>query len=186
MPSVVIYDACVLFPAPMRDLLIRIAAAGIVRARWTEKILDECFHAIRQQRPNLDADALARTRTLLVQAVPDCIVTEYERGIPSLHLPDANDRHVLAAAIACGASMIVTINLRDFPAETLSNYLITALHPDEFVNGLIEMHPERIASIICEQASALRRPSVTTEQLLNTLAHCGLKLSAARLRSLVL
>ena len=120
MRSVAIYDACVLFPAPLRDLLIRIASAGIVRAHWTEQILDECFRAILQQRTDLDANALARTRSLLTQALPDCIVTGYQHHISSLNLPDENDRNVLVAAIVSKASIIVTTNLRDFPAAILN------------------------------------------------------------------
>jgi predicted nucleic acid-binding protein len=182
--SVAIYDACVLFPAPLRDLLIRIASAGIVRAHWTEQILDECFRAILQQRTDLDANALARTRSLLTQALPDCIVTGYQHHISSLNLPDENDRHALAAAIESKASIIVTTNLRDFPAAILNKYSITALHPDGFVSRLIEEHPEVISTIVVEQASALRKPSITTEQLLNNLTQCGLFQAVTRLKGL--
>jgi len=59
---VVIYDACVLYPAPLRDLLVRIANTGIVRARWSERILDECFRSIKENRADLSDAALARTR----------------------------------------------------------------------------------------------------------------------------
>lgn len=179
-----IYDACVLFPAPLRDLLNRMAAAEIVRARWTEEILDECFRAILRSRKDLHSNALSRTRSLLIQAVPDCIVTGYEHHIASLNLPDENDRHVLAAAIECKASIIVTANLGDFPDETLSRYSIRAQHPDQFVRGLIDEHPFTIAAIVTRQASLLQRPSVTTDQLLSTFAQCGLNQSAAALRDL--
>ena len=49
--------------------------------------------------------------------VPDCLVTGYEPLISGLSLPDADDRHVLAAAIHVGASLIITYNLSDFPAS---------------------------------------------------------------------
>ena len=70
MAFTVIYDACVLHPASLRDLLIRIAASGIVRARWTDRILDECFKSILRERPDLKPRALARTRQLMNEAVP--------------------------------------------------------------------------------------------------------------------
>jgi hypothetical protein len=70
MAFIVLYDACVLYPAPLRDLLVRIAKTGIVRARWTDAILDECFRSILEQRPDLKP-ALERTRELMKQAVPD-------------------------------------------------------------------------------------------------------------------
>ena len=69
MAFVVIYDACVLYPAPIRDLFIRLGMTGIVRARWTESILDECFRSILQQRPDLKPGALARTRALMQHAI---------------------------------------------------------------------------------------------------------------------
>jgi hypothetical protein len=69
MPAVVIYDACVLHPAPLRDLLVRLARAGLVRARWTDTILDECFRSILRRRPGLE-EPLRRTRELLVAPYP--------------------------------------------------------------------------------------------------------------------
>ena len=100
MAFVVVYDACVLYPARLRDLLIRIARIGIARARWTDEILDECFRSILENRPDLDESALRRTRELMIKAVPDCMVTGYEDLIEGLTLPDQDDRHVLAAPSA--------------------------------------------------------------------------------------
>jgi len=94
---VVIYDACVLHPAPLRDFLLRIALTRVVRARWTEEILDECFESVLRQRPDLNAKSLRRTRDLMTAAVPDCMVTGYEGLTAGLRLPDPDDRHVLAA-----------------------------------------------------------------------------------------
>ena len=67
MAFVVIYDACVLYPAALRDFLLRVARTGIVRARWSEKILDECFEAIVRERPDLKPEALERTRQIVDQ-----------------------------------------------------------------------------------------------------------------------
>ena len=58
----------------LRDLLLRIAVEGIVRARWSDEILDECFKAVARERPDLDLAALARTRRLMNEAIPDCLV----------------------------------------------------------------------------------------------------------------
>jgi hypothetical protein len=141
MAFVVVYDACVLYPAPLRDLLMRVAHAGLVRARWTDKILDECFRNIAENRPELRPEALARTRQLMIAAVADCMVTDYEPLIAGLRLPDPDDRHVLAAAIRCAAQVIVTTNLSDFPFESLRPYHIEAQHPDDFVLGLVDLAP---------------------------------------------
>lgn len=127
MAFVVLYDAAVLYPAPLRDLLLRVARTGLVRAHWTEQILDECFRNILANRPDLAPAALERTRRLMNQAVPDVIVTGYESLVSGLSLPDADDRHVLAAAIKTGAQVIVTWNLADFPPASLAPYGIEAI-----------------------------------------------------------
>ena len=113
-------DACVLYPAPLRDLLIETALTGVYRARWSNAIHEEWIGSLLRQRPDLDPEILARTRALMDSAIPDCLVNGYEPLIPSLHLPDSNDRHVLAAAVSGRADVIVTFNLKDFPDETLS------------------------------------------------------------------
>ncbi|MCB9690142.1 MAG: hypothetical protein H6735_34185 [Alphaproteobacteria bacterium] len=81
---VVIYDACVLYPAQLRDLLLRVAHTGVVRARWTDDILDECFRALKRNRPDLDDSKLARTRSLICGAVDDSMVTGHRRLIDSV------------------------------------------------------------------------------------------------------
>ncbi|TQM09956.1 hypothetical protein [Pseudonocardia kunmingensis] len=78
MAFVVVYDANVLYPNTLRDLLIRISQAGLVQAKWTNQILDEVFTDIYQNRPDLDPAALARTRQLMLRAVRDCLVLGYE------------------------------------------------------------------------------------------------------------
>jgi predicted nucleic acid-binding protein len=184
MAFVVLYDACVLYPAPLRDLLVRLAHTGIVRARWSETILDECFRNILENRPDLKPDALQRTRALMTQAVADCIVTGFEALVEGLVLPDPNDRHVLAAAIAAGAQAIVTFNLDDFPANMLARYNVEAQHPDEFVLNAIDFAPGIVTTVVSEQAAALKSPPRTVGELLDTLRDQGLVRSVAKLREL--
>ncbi|MCA9226944.1 MAG: PIN domain-containing protein, partial [Planctomycetales bacterium] len=128
-PAIAIYDANVLYPAPLRDLLIRVAQAGLVRARWTEAIHDEWFRNVLRDNPRLSPDRLTRTRILMNEALRDCLVTEYEHLVESLSLPDPDDRHVLAAAIHANAEVIVTFNLKDFPLEKLDPLGLEAMHP---------------------------------------------------------
>lgn len=184
MAFTVVYDACVLFPAPLRDLLIRVGQAGLVRARWTEQILDECFRNVQARRPELKADSLQRTRDLMNRAVRDCLVTGYEFLIDGLALPDKDDRHVLAAAVRAGAQVIVTSNLRDFPSAILSPLGIEAQAPDEFVLNLLDLAPAAVAAIIGQQAADLKNPQHTMEELLETLMANGLVRSVAKLREL--
>jgi len=116
--------------------------------------------------------------------MPEANVRGYEAIERSLHLPDANDRHVLAAAIRSGAQTIVTLNLRDFPKEALEPYDIDARHPDDFVMGLLDLAPESVIRAVEAQRAALKSPRQSRSQLLDTLRDLGLVHSAARLREI--
>src|SRR5574342_716599 len=126
MSITAIYDTNVLYPSTLRDLLIRLARAGLVQARWTEQILDEMTAALRRNRPDIDEARTDRLRQLMNAAVRDCLVTEYEILIDTIDLPDKDDRHVVAAAISAGAQLIITWNLRDFPSDRLAAYGLQA------------------------------------------------------------
>lgn len=184
MSFVVIYDACVLYPAPLRDLLVRLANTGVVRARWSETILDECFRSILENRPDLSAESLARTRELMNRAVPDCIVRGFDGLVEGLVLPDLDDRHVLAAAICGGAQAIVTFNLGDFPQDKLAPYNIEAKHPDDFVLDAIDLAAGAVTKVVGEQAASLKNPPRSVGDLLDTLREQGLVRSVAKLREL--
>ena len=164
---VVVYDANLLYPAPLRDLLIRIAQAGLVRARWTETIHDEWTRNVLANNRHVTPEQFARTRSLMNDAVRDCLVTGYEDLIDTLTLPDADDRHVLAAAIR-GGEVIVTFNLADFPADTLARFGIEAQHPDDFMVCLLD---EASGGLCGSQGSreSLRIPPKTADELLATL-----------------
>ena len=118
-------------------------------------------------------------------AVSDCLVEGYESRIGDLTLPDAEDRHVLAAAIHAGASMIITFNLADFPAAMLSGDGVRAEHPDEFINLMIELDGVSVAAAAERQRRSLRLPPKTREQYLETLWAQGLPQTAERLRELL-
>lgn len=174
MPRLVaVLDANVLYPARLRDLLIRLAIAGLYQARWTERILDECFDNLVADRPDLPADRLRRTRQLMAIATPDAVVGGYEGLIEGLELPDVDDRHVLAAAIATGATRVVTANLADFPVAAMPAG-IAAVDPDAFALSLFDADPEAVVAVIDEQAAALRNPPMTTSELLDGLEVVGL------------
>ena len=108
---IAIIDTCVLYSAPVRDLIVRLAQAGLLHARWTDDIHDEWIRNILKNRPQLARERLVRTRSLMDGAVRDGLVTGYEDLVDSLTLPDEDDRHVLAAAIRAGAGLILTFNL---------------------------------------------------------------------------
>src|SRR3954453_1695815 len=95
------------------------------------------MRALLRNRPDLSRQKLERTRRLMDSHAADALVTGYEDLIPGLQLPDPDDRHVLAAAIRGRADVIVTANLRDFPAEHIASFGIEAQHPDEFIRTLL-------------------------------------------------
>jgi predicted nucleic acid-binding protein len=115
-------DACVLYPAPLRDLLMELAVADLFRAKWSTQVHEEWIEAVLAERADLTRERLQRTRTLMEAHVRDALVSGYEELIESLDLPDPDDRHVLAAAIRGRADLIVTANLKDFPADRLAKW----------------------------------------------------------------
>jgi hypothetical protein len=177
----VVYDACVLYPAPLRDLLLQMATRHMFAARWTDQIHDEWIRSVLADRPDLDPVKLHRTRELMDRAVPDCLVSGHERLVESLELPDADDRHVLAAAIVAGAQMIVTFNLRDFPEGYLAEFGIEAVHPDRFIECQMDLFQPRVIDAVRAQRALLRNPPRTARELLDTLAALGLTVTADRL-----
>ena len=136
-----VLDACVLYPAPLRDFLMRLAL-WLYQPKWTEAIHDEWIRNVLGDRPELSQTRLERTRDLMNRNGGDCLVMGYEALIPTLTLPDPGDRHVLAAAIIAKAPVIVTFNLSDFPAKALMPYQIRAIPPDDFAVSLYRSEPE--------------------------------------------
>jgi len=181
---VAVYDACVLYPAPLRDLLLRLALTDLFRARWTERIHDEWIRSVLENRPDLAPEQLERTRRLMNGAVPDCLVTGYEGLIGQVELPDPDDRHVLAAAIRCQAGAIVTYNLKDFPEERLEPYGIQALHPDEFVAHQFDLSPAAVSRAVRDQRLSLRKPPQSARELLDTFLSLGLASSVSALETM--
>lgn len=116
-------------------------------------------------------------------AVPDCLVVGFESleaGLTSL--PDPDDRHVLAAAIHCNAQEIVTFNLRHFPGAALSPYGIRAIHPDEFVEHLLDLNPEAVCDAVRRIRCRLVDPPRSAEEMLEKYEQHGLAISASIVR----
>jgi hypothetical protein len=177
---VALLDANVLYSARLRDLFVRLAIAGLYRARWSEQILDECFANLVADRPDIPPAYLERTRALMALAVPDAVVAGYEQIVEQLDLPDADDRHVLVTA---GAAVIVTFNLADFTSAVLAEHRIEALSPGAFVHRLVIDDIDAVAELIDRQAADLRNPPMSTTELLDGLEAVGLDRAVAMLRS---
>jgi len=115
----------------------------------------------------------------------DCLVEDYQSLIPSLNLPDPNDRHVLAAAIRGHVDIIVTMNLKDFPQVELMKYSLAAQHPDDFMLDLLNLAPEVVYGSIRRIRKRLKSPPMTADVYLDNLEQNGLTISVSNLRKFV-
>lgn len=173
-PFTVVYDACVLYPAPLRDFLMWLALSGRFRARWSELIHDEWTRNLLVNRPDLTREQVDRTVALMNRAVPDALVAGYEPLVDGLKLPDVDDRHVLAVAIRCGASVIVTFNEKDFPGSALEPFGVETQHPDSFVDYLFDLDQAAVVEAARQARANLQNPRVSVDHYLDTLLRQGL------------
>ena len=159
-----------------------LAGADLFRPRWTDAIHAEWMRNLLDDRPDIAPKKADRIRDLMNAHVPDCLVTGYEDTIPTLDLPDADDRHVLAAAIRTGATAIVTFNLVDFPQDELAPHTVEAVHPDEFVLRLLREHSDATCAGLARHRASLKNPPKSVEEFLAILEQGGLPETVATLR----
>lgn len=181
---IVFYDANVLYPAELRNFLMHLALTGVFGARWSADVHEEWIRNLLVNRPDLTREKLERTRQLMDKAAPNALVRGYEQLIPDLTLPDPDDRHVLAAAIQAGASVIVTCNLADFPSHILEAFDIEAQHPDEFILHLLGVAPSLVLEAAENHRKSLKKPPMTLEEYISALELQGLVRTAAALREI--
>jgi len=165
----VVFDASVLYNAPVRDLLLQLASQGLFRARWSARIQEEWMRNLLEKRPDLKREQLERTCEMMNKTVLNCLVEDYEELAAGITLPDPDDAHVLAAALKSQAQVIVTYNLKDFPQSTLTKYQIEVLHPDTFLRSQLDLYPPSFLSCIKAVRARLRKPPKTAQEYLFTL-----------------
>jgi len=134
---------------------------------------------VQKDYPDITRPQVERIRDLMNEHAPDCIVSNYEDLIPGLTLPDPDDRHVLAAAIRAGADAIVTFNLADFPQEVLAKYDIEAMHPDEFIDRLLDLDSEAVRAAVKLDRESLKKPPKSVDEYLADLERQGLRQTVA-------
>ena len=178
----VLYDACVLYPAPLRDFLMHLALTDLFRAKWTDEIHEEWIRNVLANRPDLRRENLERTRDLMNQSVRDCLVEDYTPLISTLTLPDPHDRHILAAAIKTHAKVIVTFNLKDFPIQVLEPYGLDAQHPDIFISQWIDVAPAFVCLAAKRHRISLKNPPKSVDEYLIALERQGLQQTVSFLR----
>jgi len=174
-------DACVLYPAEKRNVLMWIATRRIYRARWSRQIHDEWTRAALARHAAggvVTPERLQRTVALMNEALPDATGTGYEHLVDSLTLPDPGDRHVLAAAIESGSHVIVTENLSDFPPHALAPHGVKAMSADAFVLFLLRMAPGPVCEALRDHRASLLKPRYSRAGYLQLLHRTQLACSA--------
>lgn len=177
-------DANVLYPATLRGVLLELARIKAFRILWSEQVHQEWMQALKRQHPNITDGRIARLRSFMEAYVENATVTGYEVLIENLHLPDADDRHVLAAAIHGGASLIITSNERDFPPAAMAAHNIEAISPDRFLLRLLEQDAALVLAALESDRADLINPPLTREQYFTALERSGLVVTAATLKVL--
>ncbi len=143
----VVLDACVLYPTVLREILLKVAQAGLYQPVWSDRILEEWARATRKLGPG--AETVARGEIAVARdAFPRAATPERPEIEARLLLPDANDRHVLATAIASHADAILTFNASDFPRHLLAEEGLARLDPDGFLRDLWQRQPETVATAV--------------------------------------
>lgn len=179
-----VLDANVLYPALLRDVLLSLAHADLYSAKWSAHIREEWTRALLKDRPDMGAQ-IESAAEMMEAAIPDCLVTGYEHLIVGLRLPDPDDRHVLAAAIAGHADAIITWNEKDFPKEILDPFGIELQTPDEFVLNQVMLKGAPAWTAIKGMRERWDRPQYTAIALVDLLEKRGLPQTAAHLRDVV-
>jgi predicted nucleic acid-binding protein len=172
-PPRVLLDACVLVPTGLRGILLGVAGAGLFRPLWSDRILEEWARAVRRQGPGAEAEARAAA-ALAAAAHPGARVPPAPGIEARLHLPDENDIHVLAAAIAGHADAILTFNAADFPRGTLAGEGIARRDPDGFLWEMWSHHPDAVAAAVEAERGAAERATGRDWPLRAFLRRAGL------------
>jgi len=178
------FDANVFYGARLRSLILYLAQTKLFRARWSNRVHDEWIGNLLEKRPDLRLADLARTRELMDASVLDALVTGYESIIDALVLPDADDRHILAAAIAGKASCIVTFNVADFPQDRLATFGLHAVHPDDFLLDVESIDPTAFAGGVREDLHHYRSPPLDLDDYVAALRKAGVPSIAEQIRRL--
>ncbi|GGH56246.1 PIN domain-containing protein [Frigidibacter albus] len=142
-----VLDACVLYPTVLREVMLGLAGRGLYTPLWSPRLLEEWARAAARLGPG--QEVVARGEAVAAALRFPGASVEFAPGADlALDLPDADDRHVLAAAIAADADAIITLNLRDFPSWALAPKGLRAVHPDEFLLDLWRAHPAAVAAVV--------------------------------------
>jgi hypothetical protein len=168
-PPVAVFDACILYPFHLRNVVIQAAVDRLVEARWTDEIHDEWIRNLAARKPPVPIDRLQKTRRLMNDVLPAAMVGGYERRVLEVNLPDPKDRHVVAAGITAGASIILTWNLRHFPVKELRRFGLRGETPDAFLSSLYDKVPDVTIGSLANARRNLTKTRVSASDFIGIL-----------------
>lgn len=177
-----VLDANVLFPVVIRDYLIWLSIHDLYTPKWSGKLLEEFTLIFQKKKMDLLPEQISRQVQLINKACPHALVEKYENLIPTVSLPDENDRHVVAAAIKCNANVIVTYNLKDFPKEYLESVGLSAVDPDTFIADMIDLSPEKCCDAFREMVLTKNKPPYEEREYIEILRRNKLTQTANELQ----
>jgi hypothetical protein len=167
-PAVAVFDACVLYPFHLRNIVVQAATDHLVAGRWTDEIHDEWVRNLAGARA-IPMAKLQRLRQFMNETLPAAMVTGYEEHVAAVNLPDPDDRHVVAAGIAAGATVILTWNLRHFPVKELQRFSLRRKTPDTFLSDLYDQVPDLMIGSLAKARRNLKRTYVSAPDFINFL-----------------
>lgn len=179
--EVALLDANLFVPTWMIDVLLCFAEAHLYDPVWSERIMDEARAAMMRVRGMSESDAW-RATALMDRAFPFASVSGWEELTGGVDLPDPDDRHVVAAARRAGASVIVTLNLKDFPANVIGRYGLRAESPDVFLSRVYDADPVKALTVMRGLVSSKKRPPRTMLEEIEGLERLRLRSFSRRLR----
>lgn len=179
-----VLDANVLYPAPIRDLLLSLAADDFFSPLWSATIQEEWKRNLLIKRQDLKPEKLERTTLLMNQAFPNAMVEDYQKWIGAISLKDPDDRHVAAVAIQANADYIITINLKDFVNLVVPTGKFEVIHPDDFIDRLISEDSEAVYRGFEKMVLRLKNPPQSKAEVLASLSGCGLVATAKKLKEM--
>lgn len=182
---IVVLDACVLYPASLRDLLLTLAALDAFAPRWSDEILDEVTRNVIADYPDIDpARFTSHTIGAMRRAFPDATV-QVPVGLVEEMDNDPKDHHVVAVALHANATVIITNNLRHFVSDRLRNAGIEVISPGALVERLLDEAPEVVVTAITHLAERWVSPPRTFDAIIELLAaHASMANAIARVREL--
>ena len=181
-PVVAVFDACILYPFHLRNVIVQAGVDRLVHACWTDEIHDEWMRNLVANAPDLSVERLNTTKQLMTIALPDATVSGYEKHIETISLPDPGDRHVVAAAIEAKATHILTWNLRHFPARVLKARGLVRQTPDAFLADLYDKVPHLLLASLANARRNLSKSGLSAEEFVDVLREQKLTQLAKRLR----